>query len=294
MDTQAAHSDGKRRFIFEDLDIRGEIVHLDDVMAAVRDIHDYPSGVSRLLGEFLAASVLLASNLKFRGSLALQARSDRQLPLIMAECASDLSVRAIARGTEGVSGTTFEELLGGGQLAITLTPEEGNRYQGIVALADESLAAGIDRYFEQSEQLHTRLFLSSNGERAAGMLLQQLPGQLVTDAEARETEWQRLCVLAETLNDAELLNLNDATLLHRLYHEDNVRLYENEAVEFRCSCSRERTLGALSTIGADEIRSILDEQGSVTMDCEFCNQRYVFDEDDLAELVHSTPNRPLH
>ena len=177
--------DNKRRFLFEEMDVRGEIVHIDSVLSQLRAIHDYPSGVANLLGEFVVASLLLASTLKFRGTLTVQARSERQIPLIMAEATDDLAVRAIARGAQEAVAMDFPSLLGGGQLVLTVTPTQGKRYQGIVPLADESLAKSIDSYFEQSEQLQTRLYLASDGEHAAGLLLQQLPAQLVTDANQR-------------------------------------------------------------------------------------------------------------
>lgn len=277
--------DGKRRFLFEDMDLRGEIVHLDRVLAEVHAIHAYPPGVSRLLGEFVAASVLLASTLKFRGSLTVQARSDAQVPLIMAECSSDLEVRAIARGADEATAGDFPELLGGGVLTLTVTPARGKRYQGIVPLAGESLAASIDAYFDQSEQVGTRLYLACSGERAAGLLLQQLPAQRVRDAALRDEHWQRISILADTLSTAELLAHSEGEVLRRLFNEETVRLFDQEAVRFHCSCSQDRTLAALSTIGEAEIRDILQEQGAITMDCEFCNQRYVFRESDLRGLL---------
>lgn len=278
-------TDGKRRFLFEEMDLRGEIAHLDGVLSDVRSIHDYPAGVARLLGEFLVASVLLASTLKFRGSLTVQARSDGEIPLIMAECSSELTVRGIARGAQAATATDFAGLLGGGQLALTVTPDRGRRYQGIVPLSRDSLAASIDAYFEQSEQLQTRLYLASDGDRAAGLILQQLPEQRVRDESLRTEQWQRVSLLADTLNGGELLALRDADLLHRLFSEEIVRLYDHEPVRFRCSCSQDRTLAALATLGEAEIRSILQEQGAVTMDCEFCNQRYVFRDADLRGLL---------
>jgi molecular chaperone Hsp33 len=292
--TTLIHRDAKRRFIFEQMDLRGEIVHLDQVLRDVREIHAYPDGVARLLGEFMAASVLLASNLKFRGSLTVQARSDREVPLIMAECSSEWHIRAIARGAEGALATSFDALLGGGQLVLTVTPERGKRYQGIIHLAGDSLATSLDNYFSQSEQLQTRLYLSSDGQRAAGMLLQQLPIQLETDTNRREEQWERLGILADTLGSEELLQLADETLLYRLFHEETIRLFDPQGVRFRCSCSRDRTLAALATIGEAEIRDILQEQGSVTMDCEFCNQRYVFREEDLRHLLSSAQDKPMH
>lgn len=287
-------ADGKRRFIFEQMDLRGEIVHLNQVVSDVEAIHAYSPGVSRLLGEFMAASVLLASTLKFRGSLTVQARSDRELPLIMAECSSELTLRAIARGAETAVSDSFERLIGGGHLVITVTPGRGKRYQGIVPLTGDSLAASLESYFSQSEQLQTQLYLSSGGGRAAGLLLQQLPPQLERNLDVREEQWARVSMLAATLSPEELLELGDETLLHRLFHEEVVRLFDRETVRFRCSCSRDRTLAALSTIGESEIRDILREQGSVTMDCEFCNQRYVFTPVDLQDLIGSAEGKPIH
>lgn len=287
---QGGGGDGKRRFLFEEMDLRGEIVHLAGVLDDIRAVHDYPAGVARLLGEFLAASVLLASTLKFRGSLTVQARSDGEIPLIMAECSSELSVRGIARGAQGAVATDFATLLGGGQLALTVTPERGHRYQGIVPLSQASLAASIDAYFEQSEQLQTRLYLACDGQRAAGLLLQQLPVQRVRDDALRAEQWARVSLLADTLGSTELLAVRDDALLYRLFNEEVVRLYDAQPVRFRCSCSQDRTLAALATLGEAEIRSILREQGAVTMDCEFCNQRYVFRDVDLRGLLD--PPRP--
>lgn len=294
LSSEAWSSDGKRRFLFEELDLRGEIVHLTGVLDDVKAIHRYPTGVTRLIGEFLAASVLLASNLKFKGSLTVQARSEAQIPLVMAECTSDLGLRAIARGADRATARDFASLLGGGLLTLTVTPARGSRYQGIVPLAGESLAASIDAYFEQSEQLRTRLYLACDGHRAAGLLLQQLPAQQVVDPAQRDEHWERISVLADTLEPGELLGVAEASLLHRLFHEEVVRLFDLEGVRFRCSCSRDRTLAALSTVGDAEIRSILDEQGSITMDCEFCNRRYVFRERDLRGLIGEPDPSAIH
>lgn len=280
-----AAAQGKRRFLFENMDLRGELVHLDQALSDISAIHAYPFGVSRLLGEFVAASVLLAGTLKFRGTLTVQARSSAEVPLIMAECSSNLNVRAIARGAQEALSEDFGELLGGGQLALTITPERGKRYQGIVPLDGDSLATCLDRYFEQSEQLHSRLFLFCDGERAGGLMLQQLPTQLVLDPALRQEHWHRISHLASTLSQEELLSLRDETVLHRLFHEETLRLFDTEAVDFACSCSRERTLAALASIGRKEIDSILQERGSVTMDCEFCNQRYAFSPAELADVA---------
>ena len=166
--------DQSRRFLFEDADIRGESVRLGRAYRDILAAHQYAPAVGRLLGEFLAASVLLSSNLKFEGKLILQARSEGQVPLLMAECNQALDIRAIARGAQQATAGQFEQLLTNGQLVITVDPDRGQRYQGIVPLVRDSLAHSLDAYFTQSEQLGTRLWLAADGDRACGLLLQQL------------------------------------------------------------------------------------------------------------------------
>ncbi len=289
-----SQADESQRFLFEEADIRGESVRLGAAYREILALHQYAPGVSRLLGEFLAASVLLANNLKFEGRLILQARSAGQVPLLMAECDHTLGVRGIARGAQEATADDNIQLLADGQLAITIDPEQGQRYQGIVPLEGASLAASIDAYFEQSEQLGTRLWLAADGDRAGGLLLQQLPAQVEKTAGSRAQQWQHACTLAATVAEDELLALDTRDLLGRLYHEDPLRLFEPSPVRFACTCSRERTLGALATLNPAEIEDILGEMGAVTMDCEFCQARYVFGREDLAELPGIDQSKTLH
>ena len=157
-------------------------------------------------------------------------------------------------------------MLCNGNLAITVEPTNGQRYQGIVALQEGSLANNLDAYFEQSEQLKSRIWLAADGQRAAGLLLQQLPGQ-ITDGEAlRLQQWEKVSTLASTIQDAELLELESESLLHRLYYEDPVRLFAPKGVKFRCSCSRERTRNALTSLNPAELEELLAELGRITMD----------------------------
>lgn len=293
--TSSPDTDLALRFLFEQADLRGEIVQIHHSLGDIVAIHDYPSGVRRLLGEFLAAATLLSTNLKFQGKLILQARSEGQVALLMAECDSDLNIRAIARGANQAHTRDFAELLGrGGQLAITVDPYRGQRYQGIVPLDGDSLAHSLDGYFEQSEQLRTRFWLACDGERAAGMLLQQLPAQETRSAEQREIQWEHACTLADTLRDQELLELAPADLLYRLYHQDPVRLFPGRPVRFNCSCSQERSRNALSALDPAELLDILRERGEISVDCEFCNRQYRFLREDLAELLPGQNERTLH
>lgn len=287
-------SDQSRRFLFEDADIRGETVSLDTSFEEVLAIHQYAPGVARLLGEFLAAAVLLSTNLKFEGKLVLQARSEGQVPLLMVECDHELRVRGIARGVELATSDNNEALLRNGQLAITVDPLKGQRYQGIVVLRPGSIADSFDAYFSQSEQLKSRMWLATDGHRAAGLLLQQLPSQVANDPELRRDQWERVSTLAATVSEPELLDLPGESLLRRLYPEDPVRLFDAASVRFHCSCSRERSQNALSCLEPAEADEILEEQGCITVDCEFCNEQYRFQRGDLTGIFGWDEVKTLH
>lgn len=281
-------ADYTQRFLFDDFDVRGEWADLEHSYAEILARHPYPEAVARLLGELLAAAALLAGTLKFEGTLILQARSEGPVSLLMVECTSQRELRGIARyalTTEIAADASLAELLPQGVLAITLEPIGGQRYQGIVALDQPDLARCLSRYFAESEQLPTRFWLVTDERKARGLLLQQLPAQRVLEADARAEHWHHLNVLADTLTSEELLQLPPETLLHRLYHEEQVRLFAAQTVRFQCSCSRERSANALSSLGQADVLSLLEEQGGrVTIDCQFCNRRYEFDAADVVQL----------
>jgi molecular chaperone Hsp33 len=288
-DSTGQFQDSTRKFVFEQADIRGEIVHLDAAYADITAIHQYAPGVTRLLGEFLAAAVLLSTTIKFEGRLILQAQSEGEIPLLMAECSNQLQIRAIARGAEQANATEFSELLREGQLAITIEPANGQRYQGIVPLTGDNLSAAIEHYFENSEQLPTRLWLASDGERAAGLLLQQLPAQVTPDLEERSAQWQHSYTLADTISAEEVLETEQEQLLYRLFHQDSLRLFTSQPVSFCCSCSLARCRDALLALGTEELEDLLAEAEPITIDCEFCNQQYLFGREDLLTDPLSTP-----
>lgn len=276
-----ASRDQFQRFIFEDSQVRGAWVKLGDSFQEIGNQAPYPDSVRGLLGEALVASVLMSSTLKFEGTLSLQAQGEGPLRTLMAECSHDRYIRGLARFDEhAVSEDTLHDLLGEGRMAITITPNRGNRYQGVVPREEESLAACLEEYFERSEQIATSLILFADEQGAAGLLLQRLPGATEQDDDL----WERVNHLARTVEAAELLELDSETVLHRLFHEETVRLFDPEAVAFRCSCSRERTLGALEAIGKDECYSIIEEQGQIEMDCQFCHAHYRFDRNDIDHL----------
>ncbi|MCG8434667.1 MAG: Hsp33 family molecular chaperone HslO [Gammaproteobacteria bacterium] len=280
MSLQARDKDSVRRFIFENLPVRGEVVHLDASWRAALERVDYPESVRTVLGEAMAAAVLLASMLKFKGSMTLQLQSEGLLKLLVVQCTSEMNVRGLARWEGEVAGLTLSKLTEGGRMAVTIQQQDkGEQYQGIVPLEGDSLAASFEAYFQRSEQLPTRLWLSANEESTAGMLLQMLPDK-VSETDA----WDHTVTLADTLTDAELVQLSAKEILHRLYHQDDVRLFEANPVVFRCSCSRDRIADMLRNLGRAEIDSILVERDNVKVDCEFCGKEYIFDRVDAEQL----------
>lgn len=278
------------RFLFEHANVRGEIVHLGDAYRSVLALREYPPAIRDLIGCALAATALLSSSIKFRGSLSLQVQGKGEggLTLLVVQATSQGGLRALARWNGEVSPqASLGELCPGGHLVITIDPDEGDRYQGIVALDGDSLALTLDNYFQTSEQLPTRVWLVANAEQAAGMLIQRLPGE-VTDDDA----WNRAETLTSTITDAELLELNAATIIRRLYHEEDIRLFDPIPFHFQCTCSRERVSDVLRSLGLEEVRGILQEQGQVEVHCDFCNQGYDFDVVDAERIFLADSNAP--
>ncbi len=281
------------RFIFEEYPIRGHLVHLDAAWAALIEHRDYPQAVRNVLGEAVAASLLISATIKFDGVLSLQLRGDGAVHLMLAQCTSGLGVRGLARYQDGAAPESEKigDLFGAGNLTVTLETDAGTqRYQGIVPITGARLAESLQVYFENSEQLPTRLWLHADGNGVSGMLLQKLPFERTVAAaeeEAIDDAWRRVQLIGETLTAAELRTLSDAEILHRLFNEDDVRLFERAPVFFRCRCSRERVASMLQSLGEAETRAVLAERGSVEVHCDFCNRGYVFDAVDVAQLFNA-------
>ena len=295
----ATTRDSIRRFHFPELDIRGEITRLDETWAAVNAAHDYPLPVQRLLGELLAATALLANTIKLDATLTVQASGDGPLAVLMAECRNGETLRGIARLRGEVDGplppdevAMGTELLGKGLVTITIRPDGGEPYQGIVPLTGATIAEAVEGYFAQSEQIPTRLWISAAGERVAGLLVQALPAELtekMLSEKQREEDFRRVTLLADTVGAEELRTTDAETLLHRLFHEEQVRLQAADGLAFRCTCSRERTREAMRTLPREELQAILDEDGFVEMDCQFCHEKYQFDAIDLELAYRAGP-----
>ena len=287
------------RFLFDDCDIRGEIITLGDSYREVLSHNQQPPAIRQLLGEFLAAVGLLSSTLKFDGKIILQARGDGAISTIMAECNFHQNLRGIVRANadielsdEQANQGSLRDLLGNGVLVITIEPQrrenfEGKleRYQGIVPMEADDLAGCLEDYFQQSEQLATRLWLAADDQTVTGLFVQALPQQLNTNPEDNQDRWETITTLADTVTAEELCGLDHPTLLHRLFHEQPLRLFEPNQLRFSCSCSRERSASALLTIGRDEVEELLIEKGSLDIDCQFCNQHYHFSAEEVRKLL---------
>lgn len=282
-------SDVLHRFQLENLHVRGEWVSLDSSWREILATAEYPEPVKKVLGEALVSISLLAESLKFDGSLVLQIRGANPVSMLVVQATSDGAIRGMANWHGEISNDTkFQDLfITEGQsvatMVISVEPNssQGERYQSLVALEGESLADSFTQYFAQSEQLKTRLWLAVDDTRAVGMMLQCLPSE---SSEIQNEGWDHATILADTVTEEELLNLNSQTLLHRLYHEEDLRIYEDNTIRFECSCSNEKIENTVRSIGEKEANSIIEEQGQITIDCDFCNTQYKLDSIDVKRL----------
>lgn len=291
-----ADQDQLHRFIFENTSVRGEYVHLDATFQAALVRHDYPPIVANVLGQAMAATVLLGATVKFEGSLILQLQGKGPMTLLVVQLFSNGSLRGLANWKDEVLPDTdqLSALFGEGHLVITIEAsintngqirrKQSERYQGIVELGEGNIAQALEGYFQQSEQLSTRLWLSVNDQHAAGLLIQAMPSNEPQQLGDDQESWNRISILSNTITHDEMMGLPFRELMHRLYHEEDIRVFDPEIVRFRCTCSRTRIEELLRGLGADEVRDILQETDKVEVDCEYCKQHYSFDAVDVEKL----------
>lgn len=279
-----------QRFLFDGLAVRGEIAHLNNSWLDVLSRHDYPPVVRTALGEAMSAMVLLSGTLKMEGVLTLQIQGKGAINLLVVEIVMQQQGKELQRQIRGMAkwqtlpvSSSLSDLFGDGMMVITLDPaNEGERYQGIVELVGDNLAAALQAYLKQSEQLDTHLWLASDEHSCCGLLVQRMPQSDDLD----EEDWSRINHLAATVTEDELLQVDGRTLLHRLFHEETVRLFDAEPIRFHCNCSRERVSGMLRSLGEQELRDILAEQGRIETTCEYCLKNYVYDAVDVEQLIN--------
>lgn len=271
-----------RRFIFEQHNVRGEWVRLQDSLQQAKQHQILAnSDVDSQLGQALAAVALLSATIKFSGSLIMQVQGTGELTALVAQATNDQKIRGLVRSETVVTKTNLKEMIGeSGRLVLTVEAENGERYQGIVGVEDNNLADVLKNYFVQSEQLDTRLWLFANQTHAAGLFIQELPGD-----KQDKLDWERIEMLANTVTADELLNLDCETLLHRLFNQEQVRIYEPDPVVFHCGCSRQKISETLAALGRVELEEILKERPEVEVDCQFCGAQYRFDKVDVENLL---------
>jgi molecular chaperone Hsp33 len=271
-----------RRFIFEQHNVRGEWVRLQDSLQQAKQHQILAnSDVDSQLGQALAAVALLSATIKFSGSLIMQVQGTGELTALVAQATNDQKIRGLVRSETVVTKTNLKEMIGdSGRLVLTVEAENGERYQGIVGVEDNNLADVLKNYFVQSEQLDTRLWLFANQTHAAGLFIQELPGD-----KKDKLDWERIEMLANTVTADELLSLDCEILLHRLFNEEQVRIYDPDPVVFHCGCSRQKIAETLAALGRVELEEILKERPEVEVDCQFCGAQHRFDKVDVENLL---------
>lgn len=276
------------RFVIERTDVRGELVYLDSAWQELLANRPYPTILRQLLGQAMALLALLSTTIKTRASLTLQIQGKGPITLLVVQIDADHHIRGTAEWHGDLQQqASLTELFGSQNLTVTIEPEKGHEhYQSIIELDPLSLSASVEKYFRYSEQIETRLWLVTSEQRIAGILLQKLPAAATSQQQDADA-FNRMCQLTETVTEQELLQLPQQQLLHRLYHEETVRLFPPQAIQFGCHCSKSRMASALYSMGKNEIDAILAEQGEILIECSFCNQTYRFDSIDCELLFTS-------
>lgn len=272
-------------FSFDNTPVRGALVQLKQSYQTVMQLQHYPASVASLLGELMVAVALLQSRIKIPSRLSLQLRMKHNIHLLQAEITHTGDIRAIARYKKQTLLEQISEL--SGHLVLTHEPEQGQRYQGIAEFEQGNIAQALSSYFMHSEQLASEFYLASNEQVVCGMMLQKMPAQTDDDPDA----WGRLNHLASTLTAEEMLNLSQSDILLRLFHQEPIRVYAEQEINFACSCSKSRLANALVSIGYQEVSQLLAQQKRIDVNCEFCQQSYVFTDADLQTLF---PEQRLH
>jgi len=275
-------SDTLQRFMFKHASIRGEIAHVDDTYKTIMHQRPYPPVVKRLLGEALISCLMLAGSIKFEGEVSLQFHGDKRLPLLLVQCDHELHIRAFAKYQDDRETVDYANAFLEGKMVLSINQyKQTQTYQSVVPIRSTSMGENLTHYFAQSEQVASQVWLAVNDDTAAGMLIQLMPGQ---DTQQREEFWEYAVQLGQTISEHELLTLDNTTILHRLYHETELRLYSARPVSFKCRCNHEKMKQALTVLGEEDMLALLKERGNIEISCDFCNEQYVFDPIDITLL----------
>ena len=263
-----------QRFVLEDLDIRGAIVHLDSVWHQILQDRNYPTPVIEVLGEISVTALLMGDNFKQTGRLTIQLNGDGPISMLVVDCNEALHLRAMAKCESHIKSQPVQDLLGHGQLVFTLDmPSMKEAYQSIVPVEGNSISEIFEHYFKQSEQLPSRLLLTASDEAVFGILLQKLPATDQQDPDG----WARAEALAATMNDESLFKLSSEEILTRLFSDEAIRVFDAQAVQYGCHKDTVKIHAMLRSLGREEVDSILKEFGEVIINDDVCNRQYRFD-----------------
>ncbi len=284
--------DTLHRFLIENTQIRGEWVHLDKAWGEILSNTVYPAALQNVLGEAAAAVCLLSATIKFEGSLILQINGSGPVSMLVMQATSEGEIRGMANWESeenDLSESDFPDLFGEGQIVISvITDKDNERYQGITNLEGKTLSDCLQTYFEHSEQLQTKVHLAADHSSAAGLLLQSLPDQKYDQTNILDDDgWDRSVALSDTVKAEELLTLDIKTLLHRLFHEENLRLFEPKDIRYQCSCSQQKIEEMIQSIGKSEANKIIVEHTKIEINCDFCNTQYSLDAIDVERVFDS-------
>lgn len=284
------NKDTLQRFLFEDHAVRGELVHLNQSFETIVNQHAYPKFIQRLLGEALVLVSLLSATIKFKGRVTLQFQGNDKMKLLLAQCNEEFHIRGLAQYSPELTEEGLEKALQQGTLAIMIDPEsQGQRYQGIVSWQGKSLAEAVEGYFKDSEQLDTRIDIAVGEEGASGLLLQVIPHN---GDEKDFLFWEHINHLTATIRPEELLNLDNETIIYRLFSEENIRLFQTDPIIFRCTCDVKRGENAIALLGREEAEEELKGKQQIVVTCEFCNHQFIFDKVDVERIFRKDDSPP--
>jgi molecular chaperone Hsp33 len=288
------NQDTRQAFIFQDANVRGELVKLSTSFQTIMTQHAYPLAIRKVLGEALVVACLLSGIIKSKGRLTVQFQGKKPLKLLLAQCTHKSELRGLAQWDGDLSESDIVGALKKGSLGIIVNPDANTTsYQGIVEWQGDSFAQSVEVYFRDSEQLATRLWLAVNETTAVGLLLQVMPeaeNQKSSSPDAHKGEWERIVEASQNITAHELLSLDNLSLLKHLYPQNDINVFEPASIAFSCTCSVERSENAIRMLGKEEATQEVKEKKNLIVTCEFCNSQYMFDENDVANIFKNSGN----
>lgn len=271
-----------QRFLFKDLNIRGQHVHLQESWQEMLKDRHYPECIVKLLGELTAMAVFMANGIKHTGRITMQVQGSGPISLLVVDVTHDLKLRGVAKTNKEITTEmSVDELLGDGQILMTLeNTQTQHHFQSYVPREGETIAEAFETYLSQSEQLPSKIWLAANETNLGGVMIQKMPETDNHDADG----WERILHLTTTVKDAELTGLSAEELLHILFHEETLELFEAEEVIYECPKDEERVTTMLKSLGEKEVRKLLEEQGEIVIHNEMCNFHMRFKKEDVDAL----------